>query len=253
MKISVVTVCYNSQDTIETTIQSVLEQTYSSIEYLVIDGASSDNTMQIVTQYSNNHPNMRVVSEKDAGLYDAMNKAAHMASGEYIIYMNSGDVFNDDIVVEQMIPFLAGGYDMVYGNVIRSKSTGKILEKYSGPFKEMRLLLSGKIMCHQSMFTRTTLMKEYSFDTEYSITADYDFVMRLMHDKRRVYYAKDIIVSRVDNIEGISSQLSNMDEMRRQDDRSLRTNFPVLYYMICPIKTIIRVVKRIQEHNMLKK
>ena len=90
-------------------------------------------------------------------------------------------------------------------------------------------------------------MKEYGYDTEYSITADYDFVVRALKNKKAFKYVKDITVSKVESIEGISSLIINMDKMREQDDRSLKKNFPMLYAMITPAKLAVRFFKRMSE------
>jgi glycosyltransferase involved in cell wall biosynthesis len=243
MKITIATVCYNAQQTIENTIKSVINQTYSDIEYLIIDGKSTDKTLDIIDKYAGDS-RIRLVSEEDTGLYNAMNKAIKICTGDYIIYMNSGDVFHDYRVIEEMMPYMDA--DIVYGNVVRIKSDGRHLEKYHGKYTVMRLLLTGMMMCHQAMFTRIDIMRKYGFDENYSITADYDFVVRAKKDKCKMKYI-DRNVAIVDNIEGISSQVRNNDIMRMEDDRSLKANFPVWYYIIKIPKGIVRLIKRRNE------
>ena len=94
-------------------------------------------------------------------------------------------------------------------------------------------------------------MREYGFDLDYSITADYDFIMRAMHDKRKFKYVNDVTVSKVESIEGISSLVKHMDIMRAQDDKSLRTNFPLLYMLVTPPKSVIRMFRRIAEKRKI--
>lgn len=243
MKITIATVCYNAQQTIENTIKSVINQTYSDIEYLIIDGKSTDKTLDIIDKYAGDS-RIRLVSEEDTGLYNAMNKAIKICTGDYIIYMNSGDVFHDYRVLEEMMPYMDA--DIVYGNVVRIKSDGRHLEKYHGKYTVMRLLLMGMMMCHQAMFTRTDIMRKYGFDETYSITADYDFVVRAKKDKCKMKYI-DRNVAIVDNIEGISSQVRNNDIMRMEDDKSLKVNFPIWYYIIKIPKGIVRLIKRRNE------
>ena len=238
LKISVATVCINCEDTIEQTIKSVIGQTYKNIEYIIYDGVSEDNTLSIARRYENKK-NVFVFSEPDNGLYDAMNKAALKATGDYIIYMNSGDVFADDDVVERMVPYLKECSEIVYGNVIRTKSVGDYLERYQGKHTPMFLALQGKMMSHQSIFTRCDVMRQYKFNLGYSITADYDFILRLLHDHRKMQYV-DITVSKVENIEGISSREENLMQMRKQDDASLKKNFPVCYFLLLIPKGIYR-------------
>ncbi len=122
MKITIVTVCYNSEKTISKTIESVIGQTYRDIEYIIIDGASKDRTVEIVNKYREKH-NIVLVSEPDTGLYDAMNKAIVIANGKYILFMNSGDIFADEHVVQKMSTYLESEEDIIYGNVIRCRKS----------------------------------------------------------------------------------------------------------------------------------
>lgn len=240
-KISVVTVCYNAETSIEETIKSVLAQTYTDIEYIVIDGASTDNTMGVINRFS--HCNyLRIVSEPDSGLYNAMNKAIRMAQGDYIIFLNSGDVFCDKGVLLDIAPYLST--DIVYGNVRRKKYNGDVIEKYPGKRRVLWLLLQGKMVSHQVIFTRTEIMRKYGFDESYTITADFDFLTRAVRDRCSLQYV-DRDVSVMENRWGISAQKENIDIMRAEDDRSLKTNFPFLYSLIILPKMIVRLIMRI--------
>lgn len=242
-KITVVTVCLNAADTIAATIESVLGQTYENLEYLIMDGLSTDGTQEIIHRYEND-ARVRAVFERDSGLYNAMNKGLDLCSGQYILYMNSGDLFYDEKVIEDMVPHL--NTDLVYGNVLRRKSGGEQLEKYRGKHKLMWLLLSGRMMSHQSLFTRTDVMRAFRFDEHYRISADYDFVVRAKRNGRSIKYV-DRTVSIMDNTEGISAQIKNYEIMRAEDDRSLRTNYRCLYYLIKAPKGLVRCVKRVRE------
>lgn len=243
MKISVITVCYNAADTIEATIQSVLGQTCKDLEYLIIDGLSQDGTQEIIHQYEH-HPGVRTVFEADSGLYNAMNKGIGLCRGEYVIFMNSGDLFYDERVLADMLPLL--DQDLVYGNVLRRKADGEELEKYHGKHKLMLLLLSGRMMSHQSLFTRTEVMRRLRFDEQYRICADYDFVVRAKRQKCSVRYV-DRTVSIVENVAGLSSRVNNYDLMRKEDDRSLKNSYPLFYYLIKLPKGFVRCIKRARE------
>lgn len=235
-KISVVTVCYNAQDTIEKTIKSVVEQDYTDFEYLIQDGASGDQTADIAAQYQKKY-GISFVSEKDTGLYDAMNKAVKRAAGEYILFLNSGDVFCGRQVLSRMADFLDS--DIVMGNVIRLTAEGEVREGYAGKHTVFKLLLSGRMPCHQVIFAKRELLMELPFDLSYSICADFDFMVRCVKKGCSMKYI-DLDVSYVDCIDGISSQADNLWEMRRQDDRSLKTVFPVWYQLMRPVKYIKR-------------
>ena len=239
MKITIVTVCYNAEETIQKTIESVVSQDYTEIEYLIVDGKSTDRTLEIVSRYQT-VPYIRVISEKDSGLYNAMNKGADLATGDYILYLNSGDYLYDDNVLSTIVPELKA--DIVYGNVIRRKYEGDILEKYPGRNRVMWLLLQGKMMSHQVMFTNTEIMKRYGFDESYKITADYNFLVKAKKDGCSMHYV-DRTVSVVENMEGLSSQDSNLEIMRAEDDRSLRIYFPFWYYILKPVKCVARSIQ----------
>lgn len=244
-KVTVVTVCLNTVDTIAATMESVLAQTYENLEYLVIDGMSTDGTQEAIRRYEGD-ARVRAVFERDTGLYNAMNKGLDLCRGQYILYMNSGDLFYDEKVVEDMAPHLQA--DLVYGNTLRRKENGEQIEKYHGKYKLMWLLLSGRMMSHQSLFTRTEVMRRFRFDEQYRISADYDFVVRAKKSKCSIKYV-DCTVSIMNNIEGISAQVENYDIMRAEDDRSLRENYPGFYYLIKIPKGLVRVVRRSYERR----
>ncbi len=239
MKITIVTVCFNAQDTIKDTVDSVLAQRYKDLEYLIMDGHSTDQTLEYLEPYRKN-PYITIFSEPDDGLYNAMNKGIMKASGEYILFLNSGDYFADSNVLKDVSRHLTG--DLVYGNVIRRYKDYERLEKYPGRRTPFLLMLQGRMMSHQVIFTRTEVMKKYGFDESFKITADYDFMVRTLHDRCRYAYV-DRTISVVENEEGISSNEDNLKQMRAEDDRSLKTNFPVWYYLLYPVKLIKRNIK----------
>ncbi|MBP9997251.1 MAG: glycosyltransferase [Lachnospiraceae bacterium] len=235
-KITVITVCFNARETIEDTINSVVGQDYDNIEYIIVDGASTDGTTDIVRGYIEKGCDIQLVSEPDKGLYDAMNKGTNLATGEYIVYMNSGDIFADNTVLSHMAEYLDA--DIVYGNVIRIKKTGRITERYKG-VNIKQLLLRGRMICHQAMFINTQLMRKYNYDLSYKITADFNFLCRCVRDNCTLRYIdRDIVI--MDNIDGISSDDANLWIMRTEDDRSIKECFPIWYQLLRPLKCIVR-------------
>lgn len=236
MKITIVTVCYNAEETIEKTIQSVISQDYKEVEYLIIDGKSTDKTLEIVAKYRD-IPYMHVTSERDSGLYNAMNKGICMATGEYILFLNSGDYFCDNTVLSDISGELQS--DIVYGNVIRRKEEGEVLEKYPGRYRVFWLLLQGRMVSHQVIFTKTEVMKKCGFDENFKITADYNFLVKAKKNGCTMHYVNRN-VSVVENVEGVSSLKENLEIMRKEDDISLREYYPLFYYLLKPIKFIVR-------------
>lgn len=246
MKITVVTICYNSENTIRKTIESVLNQTYNELEYIIQDGKSVDSTCEIIERYTRDE-RVRFYSEPDKGIYDAMNRALDRASGNYIIYMNSGDVFYNEYVIEKMINYLVS--DIVYGSTLRHMIHQDVVEQYKGKYHLIRLLLMGRMPCHQSIFVKTELMRKFRFDETYSICADYDFIVRA-YSSNILFKYENMIVSEVDNVNGVSSQPENLSNMRQQDDKALKKSLPTLYYITIIPKLIYRVLKKI-EQNMV--
>ena len=243
MKISVITVCYNSEKYIESTIRSVLSQTYNDMEYIIIDGASTDNTPNILDKALANSDNVICISEPDSGLYNAMNKGIRLATGDYLIFMNSGDVFTNSHVLSDIHDQLTS--DIVYGNVIRISNSGDIKETYnSSPQYIKWLLLKGKMICHQAMFIKRSIMLNYMYDESYKITADFNFLCKCIANKHSLRYC-NIDICKMDNISGISSEISNLPVMWEEDDRSIHQYFPFWYYMLFIPKKIIRNCKSI--------
>lgn len=170
-KISVVTVCYNTADTIEKTILSVVHQTYQNIEYIVIDGGSKDGTVDIINKYKNRIAYF--VSEPDKGIYDAMNKGIKAATGDWINFMNAGDLFASNHIIDDIFGQEAKyvSQDVIYGDTIFNYSGSPITYKA----KPLSTLDYRMAFCHQSSYVRTALMKASGFDLRYKFVADYAF------------------------------------------------------------------------------
>lgn len=257
VKISVVTVCLNTADKIKETIESVLGQTYDNLEYVIVDGMSTDGTLEIIRKYEG-VPGVKTVSGKDNGLYNAMNKGIDLCSGDYILFLNSGDIFADKNVVSDVMAQIcgengAGGGrlddetddknllpDIIYGNVTKNYQNKSVIERYPGKNTVFKLLMMGKMPCHQGIFAKTSILKRFRFDESYKICADFDFLLRCVRGHVRMQYA-DVNVSIVDCVMGISSQEANLDRMRAEDDRSIRKNYPMMYYLMWIPKKIVRI------------
>ncbi len=199
MIISVITVCYNAINGIEKTIQSVLCQTYPNIEYIVIDGGSTDGTFSIIRKYTDRIS--FIVSESDDGIYDAMNKGIKIATGDWICFLNAGDVYYDVQSIENVFANeISSEVDVVYGYQVHSYSYGKFVRK--------RLPLSffkiGMPFGHESSFVRAELMKLYGFDTSFHIAADYNFFFKL-YSTGKTFLPIDVIVTDFESMEGMSS------------------------------------------------
>lgn len=174
IKVSVVTVCYNAADLLETTIKSVLSQNYENIEYIVIDGASADSTQEILNKY--NHKLFKIISEPDNGIYYAMNKAIDLVTGDYVIYMNAGDYFHNDEIITHVFSERSSLTDLIYGGRIYQKSDGTSTYQ---PANKLDTVFYRIPYCHQSLFLKTSVLKMFTFNTTYRFAADYDQSVRL--------------------------------------------------------------------------
>ena len=184
-KFSVITVCYNAEATIEDTIQSVISQTYHHVEYIIVDGASKDRTMDIVNRYREHIA--IVVSERDKGLYDAMNKGIGLATGDYLCFLNAGDSFHEDDTLQQMVHSIHTPQlpDVLYGETELVDHEGHFLRmrRLSAPevltWKSFR---QGMLVCHQAFFPRRDLVMPY--DLRYRFSADFDWCIKIMRKSK---------------------------------------------------------------------
>ncbi|MGA6119748.1 glycosyltransferase family 2 protein [Sphingobacterium anhuiense] len=172
VKFSIITVSLNSENTIERCLNSVLNQTFKDYEHIVIDGASSDSSLDIIKKFSH----VKCISEKDSGIYDAMNKGVLKSSGQYIIFLNSDDEFLSDFLLEcdklGEVDFISNAINMIDGNHIRVWSP-RLLKK-SGFIWSMPIPHAGLVV-KRSVFTKIGL-----FDLNFRIAADFDFVIKLL-------------------------------------------------------------------------
>ena len=178
MKISIITVCYNSAATIETTIQSVAAQTYKDIEYIVVDGNSKDATVAIIKKHEDIIT--KWVSEPDKGLYDAMNKGVALATGDIIGILNSDDTFYNNTVLEEVAKFHnSNNIDASVGNIVQHKENGKVVRRYSAQDWHPEKLKIGFMPPHPSIFFKKKLFQQYgNYNLGFKIGADYELISR---------------------------------------------------------------------------
>ena len=235
MKISVVTVSYNAAPLIEKTIKSVVGQSYPEMEYIVIDGNSTDGTKDIIRRYADRISYW--VSEPDKGIYDAMNKGIQAATGDYIIFMNAGDRFASDTVLEHVASHL-GSHTVVSGRWNRCYSNGMV--KKAAPKKTDALKVEMPV-CHQATFIRLSYHKENPFDTSLRLSADYDFFYHAWRRGESFSYIDETIVDFLE-AEGASTDNITTSVMEREKawrgEKGLLFRKLHLKYQICRIKTV---------------
>lgn len=206
--VTVVTVVRNGESFLERTIQSVVGQMHGSVELIIIDGSSTDGTLDIIRRYDQKIAYW--LSEPDKGIYDAMNKGIDYATGEWIIFLNAGDEFADDRVLTRVIPELRTDVDVLYGRHEEVYGYGYTRTPALG---NLRDLWKGMVFSHQSMLVRAQAMKRTKFDGDNRIAADYEFIYRLYTGNCR-FYAVDRVISRV--IADGFSAANNIELIRQQ-------------------------------------
>jgi glycosyltransferase involved in cell wall biosynthesis len=199
MKVSVITVCYNAIQGIEKTILSVISQTYPSIEFIVIDGGSVDGTMDVIKKYQDKISYM--VSEADNGIYDAMNKGLKAVTGEWINFLNAGDVYYNSQSIENIFSSeISNEVDVVYGYQIHNFIYGKFVRRKL----PLSFFKKGMPFGHESSFVRSEVMRRYGFDTDYCIAADYHFFFHLYALGKKFQFV-DVLVAVFDCSDGVST------------------------------------------------
>jgi len=198
-KLTIITVTLNAVETIKGAISSTVGQTFKNVEYIVIDGGSTDGTVELLEKYRQQNK-LRYVSEPDNGIYYAMNKAILIATGEWLYFMGSDDVFVDGGVLERVFAQDNGTADVLYGNV-KFLHSGAI---YDGPFDHEKI--SQKNICHQALFVKKTVFDRVGlFNTKYIMSADFDFNIRWMGLNIPSKYLEETIV--VFNEKGLSGTI----------------------------------------------
>lgn len=185
MLITIVTVTYNAEGTLERTLKSVEMQTHSNVEHIIMDGASKDGTLAIAQAYKerNDDRDIRIVSEPDKGLYDAMNKAIAIANGEYICFLNAGDKLHDPQTLEYIVHIAQHNPNtgVIYGDTDIVDDNGmKLRDRRLSPPKHLdwRSFKSGMLVCHQSFYAKRSIVPAY--DLSYRFSADFDWCVKIM-------------------------------------------------------------------------
>ncbi len=219
--ISVVTVVLNGRQTLERCVKSVISQTYSSIEYIVVDGGSKDGTMDIIKQYDKAIDYW--VSEKDNGLYHAMNKAVLFCTGDYILYLNADDELYNSQTMEKVANNVTKDIDIFYGNILVED---KYCEEYIQLGREFSLndIKKEKKPPHPAFFVRSSLLKENPFNEKCRIASDYDLMCRLFRKHLKMKYINEIIS--IFHTGGLSSLFFRTN---RENAVIIRENFGTKY------------------------
>lgn len=226
MKVSIVTVSYNSSKTIRDTITSVNSQTHPSIEHIFIDGASTDDTLEIIKTTS--HRQNIIVSEKDSGIYNAMNKGIRHSSGDIIGFLHSDDIFHSEEVISDLVNKIQDeNLDGVYGDLqyVDKVNPNKIIRSWKSCQFKQNLLRKGWMPAHPTLFLKREIyLKHGVFNTTFKISADYDFILRIFKDQnlKSGYLPKIVTKMRVGGASNRS--LKNIFKKTKEDYCAIRLN-----------------------------
>ena len=226
MKVTVVTAVLNDAGHIEQTILSVISQTDIEIEYIIVDGGSKDGTLELIGKYKDKIS--LLISEPDRGVYDAMNKGIEHSSGDFVYFLNSGDVLlNPSILSKIKFEDVNVQNTIIYGNVVVAYGNIEALEK-PRPFFNSKMKFKGIGICHQSMFFPGELIRNEKYDLSYKIAADYDLVYRLWRKGTEFLY-RDITIAKYDWGKGISSNPYKLLDVYRENARVCHQQLNPLY------------------------
>jgi glycosyltransferase involved in cell wall biosynthesis len=240
MTISIITVCYNSASTIRDTFDSVLHQTYSDIEYIVVDGKSTDDTVAIIKEYEPKFGGrMRWISEPDKGIYDAMNKGIKIATGDLIGIVNSDDFYNDNSVLKTIESiFRDNKIDSLFADVqfIKGDNPNKIVRYYSSAHFNPNKFKYGFMPAHPTFFTyKENYIKYGLYKTDYKIAADYELLVRFLYVHKLTYTYIPLVIIKM-RIGGrstknlISNYIINQEFIRGCTENGIKTNMFILFF-----------------------
>jgi glycosyltransferase involved in cell wall biosynthesis len=236
--VSIITVTYNCEDTVEKTLLSIIRQDYFEKELIVIDGGSTDNTISIIEKYANE---LTMYVGKDSGIYDAMNKGISKVNGEWVIFMNSGDLFFSDSILSDIKHCFTTDYYVIAGASL-----------YLYPDKsKIHLPITFRIgvmpASHQSIFIRTDIIKKYLFDLSFKVSADYNQLFKIYLDFPYTFYYIRNIISIVD---GVGYSTMNSDLYLSEYREIIKTNSSVIssdlwFYKRLIIQSLKKILNKI--------
>ena len=242
MKISIITSVYNNESTLEQAIKSVLSQSYSDIEYIVIDGGSTDKTPQIINKYKNKIS--KIISEPDKGIYDGLNKGIKLATGDAIAFLHSDDIYEDEHVIQKVVDEFANkSVDAVYGDLVYvKKDDDRSIVRYwkSCLFKRNKMKL-GWMPPHPTLFIKKEIYKKYGlFDLEYSISADYELILRFFWKYQITSSYIPSVLNRMRFGGASNRSLLNIMKKSLEDLRAIRC-YKVGVFSVLVFKNVLKI------------
>jgi glycosyltransferase len=224
MKVSIITSVFNNKETIADAIDSVLSQDYKNIEYIVIDGGSSDGTVDIVKSYGDRVS--KFISEKDRGIYDGLNRGLSLASGGVVGFLHSDDIYAKRSIISEVVERFEKGCAGVYGDLVYTTKidTDRIIRYWKSREFDISLLKKGWMPPHPTLFLKKEIYDRVGgFDLDFKIAADYDFMLRVLKENPNVCYMDKILYKM--RLGGESNKsLKNIINKSKEDYRALKKN-----------------------------
>jgi len=228
MKVSIITATNNSQKTVEDCIKSIREQEYQNIEHIIIDNKSTDSTLNIINRNKKNNNFIKLISEFDNGIYDALNKGINHASGDIIGFLHSDDIFYNCHTIFDIVSFLKKNkYDGVYGNLqyVKKNNTNKVVRFWKSSKFDQNLLKKGWMPPHPTLFLRKYVYDKHGkFNDFFQISADYDFILRVFKDQELTLGYFPSVITRM-RVGGVSNRsFKNIIKKSVEDYNAIKNN-----------------------------
>lgn len=230
---------YNCQSMIRKTILSVIEQSFKNVEYLIIDGKSTDETYSIVLRYAEKNKSIKSISETDKGIYNAMNKALKYVSGDYVLFLNAGDYFYSKDILKHFAEYIIkfNRPDIIYGNAVFYVGQNIIMtEKKNFNWK---LILKANGVCHQSVLAKAELFKEYQFEESFIYCADRDWLYYMYFKKRKFVHMDEKVVYY--EATGFSSQKRVQRDVTKEIFQIQKKYGIHLYYISILVRALMEI------------
>ena len=256
MKVSIITVVLNSAETIEQTINSVLNQDYKDIEYIIIDGGSADGTLDIINKYK--HDIAKIISEPDNGIYEAINKGIKLSKGSIVAALHGDDLYAEQTTISQMVEFIRNNdLDAAYGDLIYvDRNDSNRIKRFWRPGKYKKKAFScGWVIPHPTFFCKKEIFEKYGyFNSQLQIAADFELMLRLIekHQIKVDYLPKTIVKMRT---AGKANCIKGIIRGNREIIQSFRLNSLHLspwFFVLKPVTKISQLFKRPGKLNNIK-
>jgi glycosyltransferase involved in cell wall biosynthesis len=241
--ISIITACFNSEKHIINAIDSILSQTYDNIEYIIVDGGSTDKTIELIK--SKEHlfkGKLKWISEADNGIYDALNKGVNLSTGDVIGFLHSDDFFSSvNIISEINECFKITNCDGLYGDLQYVDNNLKVIRYWKSEKFKSKLLYKGWMPAHPTLFLKNDIYKSIGeFNIKYEISADYDYILRVFRQNNYVFHYLPKVIS-IMRLGGASNIRGNLIKKMKEDIQIIKHNKLRPYFIVFLLKNVLKI------------